>query len=774
MSDKRKWYDGIRDSWWIIGHTPNLWETFLPRITREKIEEHCSRVKESNCNCVNSSLAHYRWNFLKHADRIGEFIGDLCDIAHKYELKVWEHHSVTLAFPQLIKGVRYKKWQLDKLTKIDFRDGSIFESPKGTSVFCCNNPYFLEAYFDLATKFVIDNPVDIYMPDDMTWAQNYYDCACPYCRKLFKEHTGFNLPKVGEIDPAFFGNMQNPAWRAWLRFRSTRAALFLQELRSFLKSHGRGNLPITTCNTDTLQEYTGRIAGSDHEEYDRVGQLDLGIHEIWGTAESKVYNWVRNFVDQQISDEIGSYCKIPYYAFTYPRFHEEAIFDAARNLSLGMGKNFEGIYLQSTRKSINFFIEEYSAKFFNNQPLSNIGVVFSRNTRDFYKEDIYTRSGAELHCDEFGGWCENLIKMNLPYRVLIDSFIETEDLSSFKVIILPNCACMSAKMVTKLSKFVKDGGTLLATHETSLFDHSGGKLEDFQLAKLFGCKYLTTSAGINLPVVANHSAVDGDLYDNGAAFKTNCYDPQFRALLFEGISERRLPNNRASVLAVPQKDVQILAHSPAMTGFGTGYASITANKFGKGNVLYFSVLPGLMTNTVGVHSLPMHGEDPRSVINEKVPEYACLIRNAITWGMAESEYVKVDPPVDGLLVYLKQDREKKKYYLHLIATPKREIGPDGLALKKYFPETTFDINAGTGEPFGNPLKNAKAWLPSINYVKVPELKLAFSKEIKFTKANMISFDFNGEKKLSVKTKGKHKIVSLPSSSVKRYSVITLE
>ena len=361
VSNTWKWYDGLRDSVFIIGHDPKMWETFLPRITHDKIEERCVHAKNNGCTSIHSSFAHYRWNFVQHADRIGQFIGELCGIAHKHDLKVWEHHSAVLAYPQLIKGVRYKKWQLDKLTKIDFRTGGIYESPKGTSVFCCNNPYFREAYFDLATKFVVDNPVDIYMPDDMSWAMDYNDCACKYCRKSFKERTGYNLPKMGYFDREFFGNINNPAWRAWLRFRSTKVGLFISELRGFLKTLGKGKLLITTCNSDTLQQFTGRVQGTDHEEYDKVGKLALGAHEIY-CAESLSYNWVRNFVDQQINSEIGNYYNIPYYAFTYPRFHDEAVFDTARNLTVGMGSCFEGIRLHSTRKQVNFFIKKNSDK----------------------------------------------------------------------------------------------------------------------------------------------------------------------------------------------------------------------------------------------------------------------------------------------------------------------------------------------------------------------------------------------------------------------------
>ena len=247
-----------------------------------------------------------------------------------------------------------------------------------------------------------------------------------------------------------------------------------------------------------------------------------------------------------------------------------------------------------------------------------------------------------------------------------------------------------------------------------------------------------------------------------------------RDKLFAGIEKRRLTNNRASVVVLTRKETQVLAHSPIASGVNIGYAALTANKVGKGTVLYFNFLPGLMTNTIGVQSNSMYGEDALTVIDEKIVEYTTLVKNAVNWAIEGNRLVSLNKHVAGLLIYLKQDRAKKRYYLHLLATPKREIGVDGLAIKEYFPESTFDINAGTGELFGCPLKNPSAWQPSLNCVSIPKLELVISNKLKVTRATMIGFDFVGEKQLNIGKKQGFRYIDLPKGSVTKYSVITLE
>jgi hypothetical protein len=62
-------------------------------------------------------------------------------------------------------------------------------------------------------------------------------------------------------------------------------------------------------------------------------------------------------------------------------------------------------------------------------------------------------------------------------------------LDGFKVLVLANEACMSDEQVEAVRRFVKAGGRLVATYETSRYDEKGNPRPDFGLADVFGCHF---------------------------------------------------------------------------------------------------------------------------------------------------------------------------------------------------------------------------------------------------------------------------------------------
>ena len=65
----------------------------------------------------------------------------------------------------------------------------------------------------------------------------------------------------------------------------------------------------------------------------------------------------------------------------------------------------------------------------------------------------------------------------------------------FKVLILPNIAALSDAQCEQLRDYVKRGGSIVATYETSLYDEWGKKRKDFGLADLFGASFTGKTEG---------------------------------------------------------------------------------------------------------------------------------------------------------------------------------------------------------------------------------------------------------------------------------------
>jgi hypothetical protein len=81
-----------------------------------------------------------------------------------------------------------------------------------------------------------------------------------------------------------------------------------------------------------------------------------------------------------------------------------------------------------------------------------------------------------------------LMRSSLPLVTLHRPHFE-ESLPGFRVLCLANVALMSDAQVAAVRRFVQNGGGLLATHETSLYDEKGRRRDDFALADLFGVRY---------------------------------------------------------------------------------------------------------------------------------------------------------------------------------------------------------------------------------------------------------------------------------------------
>ena len=121
----------------------------------------------------------------------------------------------------------------------------------------------------------------------------------------------------------------------------------------------------------------------------------------------------------------------------------------------------------------------------NERPLARVGLVYSQQTAWFYGGDR-VRERVE---DPALGWYQALVEARIPFEMVHDRLLDAEHLAPLKTLILPNIAALSDRQCPQLRDFVRRGGGLVATSETSLYDEWGTARRDFGLADLFGVSF---------------------------------------------------------------------------------------------------------------------------------------------------------------------------------------------------------------------------------------------------------------------------------------------
>jgi len=116
----------------------------------------------------------------------------------------------------------------------------------------------------------------------------------------------------------------------------------------------------------------------------------------------------------------------------------------------------------------------------NVESLARVGMVYSQQTAHYYARSV------ENH---ILGYYQALIESRIPFQMVHDGLLDQEHLDRYKVLILPNIAALSDTQCDQLRAYVKRGGSIVATHETSLYDEWGTRRSDFGLADLFGANF---------------------------------------------------------------------------------------------------------------------------------------------------------------------------------------------------------------------------------------------------------------------------------------------
>jgi hypothetical protein len=143
----------------------------------------------------------------------------------------------------------------------------------------------------------------------------------------------------------------------------------------------------------------------------------------------------------------------------------------------GMGEDRREL---ETPKKFFAWTARHDPHFVNKRTIANVGVVMGQRTHLFYK----AQPGATMQ-QFLNGMYYALLEGRFFFDFVHEDRMELGRLSKYSTLILPNIAMLSDAQCEQLRGYVKAGGSLLATFETSLYDEDNKARDNFGLADIF-------------------------------------------------------------------------------------------------------------------------------------------------------------------------------------------------------------------------------------------------------------------------------------------------
>lgn len=317
-----------------------------------------------------------------------------------------------------------------------------------------------------------------YEPDGIfsnRWA-GHGICYCEHCKEGFGKFAGMDLPKSPDrFDPVYQKYMEwstgrlKDLWVLW------DAVIRKQKSTSRFIPNGFPDKVITGQLSDIV--FTDHQARSGYalpwsngrgakELRASIGMKPLG--GIFSVGLEEQYRW---------KDSVQTEAEIRIW-----------VAECVANGMRPWFTKFSGVLYD--RRWLNTVEKIYTRLYKNEKylrnmaPMARVGMLFSEQSNNYGAEAWQRRAG-----DHITGMYHALIEARIPFEMVNDRLLSPEYLKPFRLLILPNSAQLSDEQCNQIRAFVKAGGSIVATYETSLYDKDGRRRNDFGLADLFGASF---------------------------------------------------------------------------------------------------------------------------------------------------------------------------------------------------------------------------------------------------------------------------------------------
>jgi Beta-galactosidase trimerisation domain/Hypothetical glycosyl hydrolase 6 len=529
---------------------------------------------------------------------------------------------------------KYPEWQQIGI------DGDVIPSAYGTGSYTCINSGFRDYAFQTIRNLSKYKIKGVFLDGPFYRIEG---CYCESCKELFLKEYGYQMPhwiKAGKKEG-----------KDLFQFKRFSIARFMKKANETIKKVK----PDSMIYMNSPQLVPTKYCSRDNRLTVKYQDMLLAEGGFLGEDLRKVPIWKPAATAQLLETQSDgkSYCvAIAGRLAPWSRYllsHAETWLTHAMAASHG-ANTWYGIYNDNnldermeTVKEINRFLVTNEEYFTGTKSMAKIALMWSYATANEYQssaEETDFTAGQEKLVDQekgdargsFMGWYDSLSRSRIPFDVIDDQSIIDGSFQEYELIILPNVSVMTYEQSELIDQFVKKGGKIISTFDTSLYDENGIRRENPLLSHVFGIERL--------------EEITQSKYDHITIEKTS--------RLSKGIDQSLIPSSSLCAKVVPAVDASPdMYHRKEQKSRYCELPEITSFPFvvhhshGEGNSIYF-------TGNVG-----------KFYESFALPEYRKLMENAVREFADVPVSVKTTTPVESIHLSLRKKGEKL-ILLHLV------------------------------------------------------------------------------------------------------------
>jgi hypothetical protein len=497
---------------------------------------------------------------------------------------------------------------------------------------CLLGPYgdfFIDVLAEILTKYP---DVDAFSFDGLHYGGV---CYCKHCRDNYRKDTGNEIPKV---------DMNDPAFRRYQYWADRRMEDLVRRMQTRLKGI-KPEVALVTWTTNAGR--FGHFLDIPRNMPARMNLLfDAPDQEFWldetnrGTtivpAFANAYIWATTNHRVAFSEPYLLTHGNPYGKDSFPpeeikrRMLLALTYGASPSIAVAQPAN-----LQQPLYECLDDVQRRKPWLTHKSPEPWAAMVMSDNTRNFYGRS--SGQVEERYLAAVFGAFRTAVEEHLCVNLINDWNLTSTDLERYKVLILPNTACLDDAAVTAIDRFVRNGGGLVASLDTSLFNEFGDPRKNFALADTLGVEYRglpnPTNAGKVEEIDVNFAkSIGPDYWEK----RKNIFDfKQDPASFFNQGKMKTYIGNQSVTFKGPAVRIAVKGPDPKVLGtlrakseaHVSDFPAIVTQTHGKGRVVYFAA-----------------GFDS-AYYTYSYPYQRLLFRNAIDWAASGPPPVIVEAPM---------------------------------------------------------------------------------------------------------------------------------